>query len=254
MSLRTLLCFSLLFLQVHCINAQNDGGQGAQPQGLGTQDNPLLIENAFDLEWLCKKLEDEVDWSAGKYCSLINDIRLNDNVLDSNGELRPDAESLNTWHPLGHGWNLSQGHAFKGVFDGNGHTISGLYINNTQEQAGFFGYIGRNAEVKNFKFEDCYVKGNGPIGILAAESNEATISNCEVSNSLVIGTGSTFQAGGIIGHPDGGGVYDCINRANVYGNSVPNEYGERYNCDTGGIAGSTGCYLSGCINEGNVHI
>ena len=252
--LRALFCFFLLLFQVNGMYAQSDEGQGSHPQGLGTQESPLLIENAFDLEWLRYKLENERDWSVGKYFALNADIRLNDKVLDANGELSSDGESLDTWKPIGHGETLSQSHAFKGVFDGKGHTISGLYINNTEEQAGLFGFLGKEAEVKNLKFEDCYVKGNGPIGILAAESNEATISNCEVYSGLVIGTGASFQAGGIIGHPNGGGVYDCINRANVYGNSVPNEYGERYNCDTGGIAGSTGCYLSGCINEGNIHI
>ena len=99
--LRALFCFFLLLFQVNGMYAQSDEGQGSHPQGLGTQESPLLIENAFDLEWLRYKLENERDWSVGKYFALNADIRLNDKVLDANGELSSDGESLDTWKPIG---------------------------------------------------------------------------------------------------------------------------------------------------------
>ena len=71
----------------------------------------------------------------GKTITLANDIVLNEGVLKENGELNGDGSNFKQWTPIGEGFQRSDTYLFffqfKGTFDGNGHTVSGIYINNS---------------------------------------------------------------------------------------------------------------------------
>lgn len=51
----------------------------------------------------------------------------------------------NQWMPIGN----SSSKSLKGTFDGSGHRITGLYISNTKEEQGLFGYVNKDGTVKN---------------------------------------------------------------------------------------------------------
>ena len=73
------------------------------------------------------------------------------------------------WAPIGGTYNTT--------FDGNGHTISNLYINRTSTtNVGFFGQLGGSARVRNLGLEGGSVKGH-ITGFLAAK-NDGRISAC----------------------------------------------------------------------------
>lgn len=92
---------------------------------------------------------------------------------------------------------------FAGTFDGQGHTISGLYYSGSN--AGFFASLTGNATVKRLNINDSYFESNDYVGGLAAKvfgSDSVTIDNCSfkglvdaISNKET----STIAAGGIAG-------------------------------------------------------
>ena len=66
---------------------------------------------------------------------------------------------------------------YKGSFDGNGHTISGLYLNNKEQgDAGLFGQISEEAEIRNVGVINSYFYGDYRIGGICG-SNYGTIIN-----------------------------------------------------------------------------
>lgn len=93
-----------------------------------------------------------------------------------------------------HGWSGEQwtpiANGFKGILDGLGHTITGLYINNSQDNQGLFGTL--KGTVKNLSIEDSYIKANSYVGSIAGK-NEGTIVNCYNTASII---GNTNVTGG----------------------------------------------------------
>jgi hypothetical protein len=67
-----------------------------------------------------------------------------------------DAVPKNLWTPIGDDDTL-----FAGVFDGQGHTISGLYLKSTVDGVGLFGNVDRTAELVDFKLVDSYMESSG---------------------------------------------------------------------------------------------
>ncbi|MDF9830906.1 hypothetical protein [Parabacteroides sp. PF5-6] len=93
------------------------------------------------------------------------------------------------WTPIG-----TSGDPFSGTFDGNGHTISGLWINDANANAGFFGYIFQ-ATVKNLGLElgADGIRG-GLVGGLASLCAYSTVNNCYVSGTVE----ATSDLGGLL--------------------------------------------------------
>jgi hypothetical protein len=112
---------------------------------------------------------------------LTADIVLNENLLDENGELI-ESNALKNWTPIAN---------YRGTFDGQGHTISGLYLNQ-QNEAGFTSSL--YGTIKNLGIVDCYVKSeNGYACAISSYANPGSnIVGCYstgkvVSNSWVAG-------------------------------------------------------------------
>ena len=157
------------------------------------------------------------------------DITLTDNI-DLTGE----------WTPIG----TSISNAYKGTFDGGGHTIKGLTVTGSDQYAGLFGYIGENGTVKNVVLEGVKItsdKSSGYVGGVAGYSY-GKIENCSVSGS-VSGSGNNGTAGGVVGFQVDGSLTGCNSSATVKGVTY-----------AGGIAGSTnsGASLTGCYATGDV--
>lgn len=98
-------------------------------------------------------------------------------------------------------WNSGAGFkpigSFSGLFDGNGHTISNLYINRpSEENVGLFGVVSNEATLTNFRLENISVAGGSKTGGLVGY-NEGLISKIYVGGK-VDGFGA-YQTGGVIG-------------------------------------------------------
>ena len=112
-------------------------------------------------------------------------------------KLLRDVELTDTWTPVG-----DSSTPFKGIFDGDGHKITGLKIN-TGSYIGLFGYVGAGAVIRNVNLVGASVSGESRVGaLIGCIVGDATVSNCSVdSTSKVVGTGS--NTGGLIGEAIG---------------------------------------------------
>ena len=165
--------------------------------------------------------------------------------LDGNYILTEDIDlggsETNPWTPIGN---------FNGTFDGGGHTISGLYINSSNNYAGLFGDVGGGGTVKNLTVEGS-VTGSGVTGGVVGYNFGGTVSGC---NSGVTVNGDT--AGGVVGM-NSGTVSNCYNTGAVSGESAAGVVGENYggtvsNCyNTGAVSGKSAAGVVG-MNSGTV--
>ena len=94
------------------------------------------------------------------------------------------------WQPIG-----SNDSRFSGIFEGNGFTISGLYINRpAQDLIGLFAVLGSGSEIKNVGLLDINVQGNDHVSGLVGENN-GSITNSYASGTV---TGNN-NIGGLVG-------------------------------------------------------
>ena len=183
--------------------ALSEGGA----DGAGTQDDPYLIKTEEDLL--------AVGNAPAAFYRLENDISLT-------------AES---WTPIG----LST--PFSGVFDGNGHTVSGLRVSDASYRyTGLFGQV--TGTIKNLTVEGS-VSGSNYAGILVGYDKGA-ITNCFTSGTAQ-NTGSGLT-GGLVGWSITT-ISACGSTATVTGKSG----------DTGGLIGESGSRLLNCYARGDVN-
>ena len=141
---------------------------------------------------------------------------------------------------------------FSGTFDGEGHTVSGIYLTTSANFQGFFGVLTANATVKNLGILNSYFKTTGDyIGGLAGRINGAnvTVSNCYVD---AVVEGGHFANGGIVSLASGAGakIEGCVFKGSVTGAS---------GSSSGGIVGVSALYRDGfdttvsdCVNLGAI--
>ena len=150
---------------------------------------------------------------------LAADIVVNENVIKDGALNEADTANFAVWNHF----SFSQ---FEGIFDGQGHTISGLYVNDsTRYEVGLFSYVGgridddlKNLVIKDVHLVDTYFRGGYHIGGLVGEIEDGinvTIEHCSVDG--VIKADGT--AGGFVGGTDQLNdslvVIDSYNSANV---------------------------------------
>ncbi len=218
------------YLSIFCITLTFTGpllAAGTQPPGTGAYYDPYLISEFDHLIWISTT---STIWSRH--------FTQTDNIdASASATLNPDGDGgYAGFSPIG--TILSP---FEGTYDGQGFTITGLYINRPESNyAGLFGDV-TNAELNNIKMESLNISAYGFVGGLVGSVYEnTTISGCTLSGTV---TCSDALAGGIIG-----GVYvdaiisNCSSSVNVQnGTSI------------GGLAGRfygqiTDCHASGSVN------
>jgi len=168
---------------------------------------------------------------------LTANIEVNENVLNANGSL--NGTPTYSWTPIG--TNANQ---FNGTFDGNNHTISGLYFNNTTKSnypdggkyVGLIGYA-NVATIKNVGVVGSYIWAYENVGGICGYCYSANtiITNCYNTGTV---SGSSTSVGGICGFY--GTQTNCHNTGTVTGSS-----------NVGGVCGSAGI-LTNCYNTGTV--
>lgn len=135
--------------------------------GSGTESDPYLIFNPIQLNQLRNFLN-----QSGVYFKLMADIDLTEFIEDEN----PDQG----WQPVGN----SSSAAFKGILDGNGKTIKGLWIKRSSTNyVGFFGYTD-GATISNVNIEVSTIEGKESVGGVSGYSQGSTISNCSFRGSV----------------------------------------------------------------------
>lgn len=132
---------------------------------------------------------------------------------------------------------------FSGIFDGQGHTVSGLAMTDMEgNYDGMFESIEETAVIRNLKVEGTVTTSETMdreyMGGIAAH-NSGTIQNCEFSG--VVTAENRRYVGGIAGY-NAGVIIDCVNNASITGKK-----------DVGGIAGYNEDAISGCTNRGTVY-
>ena len=106
---------------------------------------------------------------------------------------------------------LNSAYLFKGTFDGQGHTIYGLYMTLANHGvAGMFGGVGGNAVIKDFTLENACIRGTTEdkdtmgtlVSRVSGDGSNVTISGVTVNAALVENNGSMDYVGGLIGRVD----------------------------------------------------
>ncbi len=228
-SLGLLVVFALLLGAL--ISAQPALAKDGQMEGDGSKDHPYQIKDAEDLlafaEEVNKSNRDEPEADINIWAELRNDIDLNpsytynqstDQWTDAEGKAVEESK-LEEWAPIAD----DSDYPYTGTFEGNGHTISGLFINNSStndDYFGLFGVIGGGGNVTNLT-----VEGSVTVNILE-----------KFSGDLVI-------AGGVTGM-NLGNVNNCTNKVNV--TVTDNKTIYTY---VGGVSGVNYGNVSNCSNQ-----
>lgn len=154
-----------------------------------TKDDVYQISTAQDLFWFVTEVNSgHTDLNA----VLVNDIVINQDLWKQLNKTTKAEPQLTEWNPIGTLTN-----AYSGTFDGQGHTISGVYFNDdTQDNVGLFGVITEKAVIKNLGVTDSYIKGDENVGAICG-SSEGTILNC-YTTSIIEGNTNVGAISGAI--------------------------------------------------------
>ena len=210
-------------------------------KGAGTKDDPYRIYDLADLEEFRDSVNSGKSYE-GEYVRLMNDITMNssDVFAYDDGVISGIADSKTpyTWTPIGNSDDM-----FSGCFDGGGHSVSGLYINNNMSYMGLFGCC-RNAELSNINTRGGYVLAYNNVAALVSNAYNTKVSHC--SNTCIVECKNMY-AGGLVGEMktlDGGSaeITDCVNSGYVKGSVY-----------IGGVSGSVSdTIVKNCHNTGHV--
>jgi len=166
--------------------------------GSGTASDPYIIHTAGELAWLAEQVVvNWFYWGGLRYFTLANDIDISN--------FGRNWDNGRGWMPIG-GLTISgDTRPFWGTFDGNGHTISGLYMNRPSLEDdvpmfvthGLFGSVG--GTIKNLRVEGT-INNLRTSGGIAGELSGMYQRSGMIANSYFVGEiHSTHFAGGIVG-------------------------------------------------------
>ncbi|WP_458009705.1 GLUG motif-containing protein [Jutongia sp. SJQ-6] len=178
--------------------------------GDDSKDAVYEISNAGQLYWFAGLVNGTLSGetqNASANAVLTADIVVNKNVLKSDGTVNEG--TFKEWTPI-----ATSASPYTGIFDGQNHTISGLYFN--QEDSYDVGLFGRNnGKIANAGILDSYFYGTSKVGGVCGNNYTGTITNCYNTGS-VSGLGTL---GGVSGYNDTGSITNCYNTGNVSGSS-----------------------------------
>ena len=157
--------------------------------GQGTSASPYKISTAADLRLMSSLIASDASFADDHY-RLAADIDLQDEAFDPIGK---------TAH-------------FSGVFDGQGHVISGLRITDDSENTGLFAFV-ENGTVRNVGIASGTISGGNQTGALIGRTMNATIMNC-FSKAEVSGGHNT---GGLVGMFNNSAMANCYAWGTIQG-------------------------------------
>ena len=222
-------------------------------------DEAYEIGNAGQLYWFAGlvngTLTDGTAQNLKANAVLTADIIVNKDLLtsintDDDGNVT-NGKSFRIWLPIGKINSYKRKPMlYAGIFDGKGHSISGVYANlydapvedpkniyNNKDYAGLFGLL--EGVTRNLSVIDSYMRGDYCIGGICGNEDGGTIQNC-YSAATVCGDS---YIGGICGRSQSNSIIEnCYNAGYIYGADG----------SIGGICGDNCATLQGCYNVGIV--
>jgi hypothetical protein len=209
--------------------------------GNGSKEDPYTIRYTSDLDHLATFVNNGQDYS-GVYFVLSNDIAY------SHSKDWNFSDDENNYTAIG-----TYEHPFKGTFDGQGYTVSGIRIykeyttSNHYMDYGLFGVVGEGGTVKRVNLADAHITGYCDVGGIAGRAYKSTIEDCSVGNDVWIHAqqNSANDQGGIVGCSLSSTVRRCISRATLAIKS-----GLTGCSNFGGIVGKNNTKIIDCIAIG----
>ena len=241
--LALLVAMSMVFVSIGTIGTtatEDDSFSG----GDGTESAPYIITTAAQLAYLAERTNAGYEDESFVYYKLDNDIDLSDYGKNWNGG--------KGWKPIGTYYY----YPFRGIFDGGGYRITGLFIDHNTADNIYKGLFGRITDtVKNLCMVDVKISGRGGSGGLAGmiDGIGSKIENCRTSGNIngefsatdAYGMYSRSTVGGMVGFIyRGGSVENCYSNVKINGSYIGGIAGEIYagtikNCySTGDISGN----------------
>lgn len=144
------------------------------------------------------------------------------------------------WTPIGNHSN-----PFKGNFNGDNHTVTGMQISGELDRVGLFGECTKhnvNSAIKNITVKDSVICGINFVGAIVGYAEEINIENCRSIGNTINGKTDVGGICGKIGGYSVGKVSQCYNSSKVTGRGR-----------VGGIAGMGGI-AENCLNTGEIMI
>lgn len=223
--------------------------------GSGTEKDPYQISTAAELALMAELTNDEDSTASSEYnkanYKLTADISLNDT---SNAAEWGDTSPEYSWKAA------STKNPFTGSFDGNGHIISGLYINadysDNNMTHNYFGLFAQNyGNISNLKLTDSYICVSGYSSYIGSICgiNYGSIINCESSVNLEYYDATIGGIAGMVSQSEtindnGGVISDCTFSGNI------KDKRESSNSNAGGIVGSvsSNAQIKNCRNYADI--
>ncbi|MCD4828148.1 MAG: T9SS type A sorting domain-containing protein [Candidatus Cloacimonetes bacterium] len=213
--MKKLFLFALLLVTTGLL------ADGVQPDGSGTEADPYQVETLDNLLWVST-----TDSSWASHFIQTADIDATDTQNWNGGE---------GFSPIG--FNDIR---FTGAYNGQEHTIDGLYMNRpTLDYMGLFGKT-NGATIENLGVINVNVIGQGKVGGLVGENHDDSFISACYSTGSVSGN---EEVGGLVGKSRGNStVTDCHSTVGVSGEG-----------DVGGLVGNSfHSTINGCHSTGNV--
>lgn len=200
--------------------------------GTGTAFEPYIIETKEHLN--------NVRNYPRSWFVLANDIEFNERDFSEDGAFYNNGSF---WIPIN----------FNGIFDGRGHTITGLKIN-VKSNAGLFGNV-ENAKIENLGMidSDIYMDESESkyVGGIAGYIKNTAILKCYNTGNIFAKSSDKdnyVYVGGIAGNVYNSVIYDCYNTG-----SIITDERSYTNQRAGGIAGKVSISeIKSCYNIGNI--
>lgn len=259
------------FVDEECVGEAGNPWDGTTAKkfacGAGTKRSPYMIFTAEQLAHLSFVVADGNEKYIDKYYKLGADILLNKgDIIDDDGALVADSAKLHKWTPIG-----NSGKSFAGTFDGDGHTVSGMFVNTTTDYNGLFGNV--SGVVQNLAVANSWVNGGKytagvvgyNVGTLSDLKNSATVSATDECVGGVVGISgqkeykynsvinSSKNTGIIVGVEGVGGVVGCVSYVTIDG--LTNDADIEGAAYVGGSIGSIGAFkndIRNLKNSGNI--
>jgi hypothetical protein len=157
-----------------------------------------------------------------------------------------------SYTPIGYYSSKNDYAYFRGTYDGQGHTVSGITVTRTGDTSadkyiGLFGYV-YHGTVQNVVLANSTFTGYNYVGGIAGEISWGTVRNCRVESSVTIRVGNSpaENFGGVVGYFHGSGALmtGCVSAATIENNGLTCN-------DCGGISGDVdNCTLKDCLYIG----
>ena len=210
------------------VSLQSESGEGGALEQVNGEYQIYTADDLKEFAAIVNGTAEGIVQNTSANAKLMNDIDLN-------------GSEENPWIPIG-----TRSNPYRGTFNGDGHTISGLYIDSTADYQGLFGYVSGSGKVQNLSVSGS-VKGDNYVGGVVGYNISSTVENCY--NTVTV-TGTNDCVGGVVGYNNGGTVENCYNTGEVSGPDSGNSVIDSY---VGGVVGQNfGGTVENCYNTGKV--